>query len=474
LLTTRGDAYERTESGYTRKLEVYLMSLREAIESYHDLLTDELAGASQAQLDDQQQRRGLFFNQRPLCTVLRPRFMTPEQYRFLQTRVRLLLHTLDKVYHVALEDANFRAQFGLLDWEEQLLRHDPGFRAPSPTSRVDTFFVTGRGGLRLTEYNAETPASPAYNDMLAEAFLGLPVMREFLRHYEVRTLPARHSVLYALLDAYEQWAGHREAPRIAILDWREVPSYNEFVMFADYFKSQGLDCIIADPREVEYRNGQLVAGDFHITLIYKRVLISELIERGGIDQPIVQAVLDGAACMVNPFRCKILHKKASLAVLSDERNANLFTEEELEAIEAHIPWTCRVEERYANYHGQAVDLVPFILEHRERLVLKPNDEYGGKGIILGWETDSSGWAQALQIALTEPYIVQERVTIPSEPYPSVIDGHLELIDRMLDTNPFVFYGDYMDGCLSRLSTQALLNVTAGSGSAVATFVVEKR
>jgi len=474
LLTARGDAYERAESGYARKLEVYLMSLREAIESYHDLLTDELAGASQAQLDDQQQRRGLFFNQRPLCTVLRPRFMTPEQYRFLQTRVRLLLHTLDKVYHVALEDANFRAQFGLLDWEEQLLRHDPGFRAPSPTSRVDTFFVAGRGGLRLTEYNAETPASPAYNDMLAEVFLGLPVMREFLRNYEVRTLPARHSVLSTLLDAYKQWAGHREAPRIAILDWREVPSYSEFVMFADYFKSQGLECIIADPREVEYRNGKLVTGDFHITLIYKRVLISELIEHGGIDQPIVQAVLDGAACMVNPFRCKILHKKASLAVLCDERNANLFTEEELEAIEAHIPWTCRVEERYASYHGQAVDLVPFILEHRERLVLKPNDEYGGKGIILGWETDSSGWAQALQIALTEPYIVQERVTIPSEPYPSVIDGHLELIDRMLDTNPFVFYGDYMDGCLSRLSTQALLNVTAGSGSAVATFVVEKR
>ncbi len=451
------------------------MSLREAIESYHDLLTDELAEASQAKLDDQQRQRGLFFDQRPLCTVLRPRFMTPEQYRFLQSRVRLLLHAFDKAYHVALEDAAFRSQFGLLDWEEELVRDDPGFRVPSPTSRVDTFFVTGRGGLRLTEYNAETPASSAYSDILAEVFYGLPVMREFLRHYEVRMLPSRHSVLHALTDAYEQWCGHRrEAPRIAILDWREVPSYSEFVMFADYFKSQGLECIIADPREVEYRNGQLVSGDFHITLIYKRVLISELIERGGMDQPVVRAVRDGAVCMVNPFRCKILHKKASLAVLSDERNAGLFSDAELEAIEAHIPWTCRVEERHTRYHGQVVDLLPFILEHRENLVLKPNDEYGGKGIVLGWETDPGGWAQALQTALTEPYIVQERVAIPSEPFPSVINGRLELIDRMLDTNPFVFYGDYVDGCLSRLSTQALLNVTAGSGSAVATFVVDKR
>ena len=178
--------------------------------------------------------------------------------------------------------------------------------------------------------------------------------------------------------------------------------------------------------------------------------------------------------MVNPFRCKILHKKASLAVLSDERKSDLFNDAELEAIEAHIPWTCRVEERHASYHGRRIDLLPFILDHREKLVLKPNDEYGGKGIVLGWETDASSWAEAIQDALTDPYIVQERVTIPSEPFPSMVDGHVRLIDRMLDTNPFVFYGNYMDGCLSRLSTEALLNVTAGSGSAVATFVVEKR
>src|SRR5260221_9571408 len=99
--------------------------------------------------------------------------------------------------------------------------------------------------------------------------------------------------------------------------------------------------------------------------------------------------------MVNPFRCKILHKKASLAVLSDERNANLFTEEELEAIEAHIPWTCRVEERYASYHGQAVYLVPFVLEQRAPQELQPNDEDGGKGNMLESGSRASGVADVL-------------------------------------------------------------------------------
>ena len=70
------------------------MSLREAIQRYHDLLSDDLAAASQAQLEAQQEQRGLIFGGRPLCTVLRPRFMTPEQYRFLQSRMSMLLHAL--------------------------------------------------------------------------------------------------------------------------------------------------------------------------------------------------------------------------------------------------------------------------------------------------------------------------------------------------------------------------------------------
>ena len=126
-------------------------------------------------------------------------------------------------------------------------------------------------------------------------------------------------------------------------------------------------------------------------------------------------------------------------------------------------------------HGGApIDLVPFIIEHKDELVLKPNDEYGGKGIVLGWEVDDAAWAEALRTALKDPYIVQERVSLPSEPYPSIVDGRLLVADRMLDTAPYVVYGEYVDGCLTRLSTAALLNVTAGGGSSVPTLLVDKR
>jgi hypothetical protein len=450
------------------------MALQQAIDDYHALLSDDVAQESQEQLDEQLRRRGLFFGERPLCTVLRPRFLTPAQYAFLQQRVQALLPAFDRAYRRAAIDDRFRAQFGLADWEEQLFHDDPGFPDPSPVSRLDAFFTHGRGGLRFTEYNAETPAAAAYSDVLAEVTYGLPIMRLFLRRYEVRPLPARHHVMHALLAAYRSWSGRRQAPSIVILDWREVPTYSEFVITAEYLRSQGLACIIADPREVEYRSGKLYAGATHVDLIYKRVLITELVQRGGIEHPLIRAVRDREACMVNPFRCKLLHKKASLAVLSDERNAALFDDDERAAIDAHIPWTRTVEERHTTLHGRDIDLVGHVAAHRDRFVLKPNDEYGGTGIVLGWTVGEDEWQAALRRALAEPTIVQERITLPLEPYPALVDGRVLVHERILDTAPFVFHGAFMDGCLTRLSSDPLVNVTAGGGSSLATFVVAPR
>src|SRR5258707_12547071 len=118
----------------------------------------------------------------------------------------------------------------------------------------------------------------------------MPVMRAFQRRYHVTPLPTMPSVHNTLLDTYRQYAGRRESPRIAILDWREVPTYSEFVLFQEYFRSLGLECVIADPREGEYTGGRLMAGDFHVTLIYKRVLIRELLDRCGPEHPAIRAV----------------------------------------------------------------------------------------------------------------------------------------------------------------------------------------
>src|SRR3982750_3568234 len=102
--------------------------LRDAIDEYHDLLDVERAAESQERLDDQLRQRGLFFGDRALCTVLRPRFMSPAQYRFLQKRAAVVLSAFRKAHRAAIDDAGILEQFRLADWERQLVPVNPGFR----------------------------------------------------------------------------------------------------------------------------------------------------------------------------------------------------------------------------------------------------------------------------------------------------------------------------------------------------------
>ena len=231
----------------------------DAVRVYHDLLTDDLAAASQERLDEQQKRRGLCFGTRPLCTVSRPRFLTVGQYRFLRSRVAVLLGAFDAVQRRAVADDDFRRRFRLTPQEETLFAIEPGFPCATPTARLDAFFTPGGGDggeLFFTEYNAETPAAPAYSDELGEVFSTLPIVAAFRRRYDAVVPPARPGVYHALAESFAHWRGRRELPRVGILDWSEVPTYSEFVLFQEYFRDQGLECVNADPREVEYRDGK--------------------------------------------------------------------------------------------------------------------------------------------------------------------------------------------------------------------------
>jgi len=445
------------------------------VRAWHDGLTESLALESAAWLTERQLERGIAFGERPLCTVLRPRLMRAHEYDTLRAVCTDLLGAFRTAGEAALDDEVFRKQFRLADWEETLLQTAPRLHVTSPLGRLDAFIDPADGIPRITEYNGETPAGTAYCDALSELFLAMPAMRPFAKQWTVRPLPARNHLLNTLLDTWHQFRGVRTIPSIAIVDWHDVPTVSEFNLSRDYFQSMGCECIITTPDALTYEHGKLRdASGVVIDLIYKRVLIHELVEECGLEHPMVRAVVDGAVCMVNPFSCKPLHKKASLAVLSDERNAARFTSAQRDVIARHVPWTRIVEERRSTIDNGEIDLVPWIGDHKDELVLKPNDDYGGTGIVLGWEVDNADWEIAVTRALTEPYIVQRRIALPKEPFAAIIDGALTLDERIVDTAPFCWDGSWADGMLCRISTSTLVNVTAGGGSTIPTFVVEPR
>jgi len=238
----------------------------------------------------------------------------------------------------------------------------------------------------------------------------------------------------------------------------------------------GVPVVLADPRDLAFDGKALTAHGAKIDLVYRRVLINDIVARPQECEALVKAYAANAVCVANTFRCKIPHVKAFFAVLTDERNGALFSHGERDLIHRHIPWTRVVEDTDTAHYGNHIELLDFIRKNRSNLVLKPSDEYGGSGVTLGWETNERDWDEAIgrAVSATSPtaakpaeqrgaWIVQERIPIRREVFPYITPAKtIEFRDMLVDFAPYLFRGK-LAGFLTRLSATGLANVTSGGG-----------
>ncbi|HEU4328342.1 MAG TPA: hypothetical protein VFS21_34710 [Roseiflexaceae bacterium] len=453
------------------------MDLHDAIDHYHRLLDPDSARATFEQLDVALRTRGLLVGRdsRLICSVLRPRFVTEAQYNALIGAATLIGRAVRKVGMAALEDQALLQPYALTSDEQALLAIDPGYPGASVFGRLDGFLAPDGSSCYFVESNLESPAGIAYDEALAEIFGQFPVLHAFQERFHAEPLPVRPALQQLLLDTYRAWGGSG-TPTVAIVDFRGVATWPEFEHLRERFGADGIPTLLADPSELRYEGGRLRAGDTPIDLVYRRVLQHEFLAAHNLDHPLVRAYADGAVCVVNPFRSKPVHTKLIMALLSDQDGAAhaLLDEDERAAVQRHVPWSRLLREGVTRYGGERIDLLAFARSNRERLVLKPNDEYGGAGVLLGWETPQEHWEQALDAALGAPHIVQERVPLPEEHYPTwTPEQGLLYTPRYVDSDPCVF-GDRALGCLTRIAATALLNVSAGGGSAPPTFLIRER
>jgi hypothetical protein len=440
-----------------------------AASSYHDLLrsSPSLGRETYEALLKAHDQHELMIRDRMLCNVLRPRFITPERLDELARISALVASLMERCGEHLLQSDRSLDLVDASEQEREIWAIDPGYPGLTLTSRLDSF-MSGDNPL-FVEYNAESPAGIAFTDVLTEIFQHLPVMRAWEDRPGLERFYGRERLLETLLWAYEYWGG-RGTPSIAIVDWEDVVTKRDFELCQSYFADRGVPSVITDPRKLEYRSGHLWSGDVPITMVYRRVLLHELLEKAGEAQNLLRAYRDGAVCVVNSPRSKLLHKKAIFALLSDHSVGLELTEEEQSVVDASIPWTRFLVEGTTDYEGSQVNVVDFICEEKERLVLKPVDDYGGRGVVLGWETGPEEWQAEVEKRMQEHYVVQERVPQPEAEFPVIQDGNLEFVQLVLDTNPLLFRGR-LGSILTRISDSALLNVTAGTGSTTPTFVV---
>ena len=440
-----------------------------AADDYHRLLRDErgLVEELEAHFFDKMRAAKLTFGGRVLCPYLRPNFVSPADYEEIRGACRAIFAAIEKAEARLGEDLWRRVD--LTDDERELVAIDPGYRRLSPSARLDSFLTTT--AYQYVELNAETPAGIGYNEVLVDIFLELALVKKFQERWTLTRFQARERLLETLLGCYREAGGKEAHPTIAIVDYEEVPTRTEHHLFREFFESRGYPALVCDPRHLSYEDGRLRQDGNAIDIVYKRLLVNELLERRQANAAFLQAARDRAVTVVNPFRCKPIHKKAIFAVLTDDELQPMWSAAERAAIAAHVPWTRRVREGRTTRHGRQIDLVAFVREGRERLVMKPNDEYGGKGVFIGWECSAAQWDEALQHALASSYVVQEKVELQRMSFPE-LQPDLRFRDLVVDLDPFVFNGE-VEGFLTRLSSTSLANVTSGGGQ-VPSFLVQPR
>jgi hypothetical protein len=433
-----------------------------AIAEYHELLAADktLSPVVLEKLREAMRARRLTYGNRPIGVALRPHLLERKQFDALAAEAELIGRALERIAAAAVQSPAVMAQLGLTQAQQKLAMIDPGFTGAAVTTRLDGF-VHGQD-IKFVEYNAENPSSVSDQEGLNRLLFELPAMSIFAQRYRLQQFSVVEKLLTTLLATYREWSGAAGVPNIAILDWKNLPTANEFILLRDHFAARGVRTIICSPDELEYNRGRLRCGDFEIDLVYKRIIIHEFLAEYDETHPLVRAYVNHHVCLVNPFRCKIMHKKASFELLTDEAYASWFTSKERAAIARSIPWTRRIADRRTTYHGDSVELVDFVRRNRARLVLKPNDDYGGHGVHFGPRLDQPAWDNAIATALSSDYVVQEAIDLSPEPFPIFNQTNWNLQPMFVDTNPFLFSGKVC-GAMVRLSNSPVVNVTSGGG-----------
>ncbi|MHB8895015.1 MAG: hypothetical protein ACYC99_07550 [Candidatus Geothermincolia bacterium] len=403
--------------------------------------------------------------------VLRPLFMSAGQIALQRAASEAIVSAHRKVIHAALEDDALKARHfsSFFEWTEQVLGLDRPGPVHATCLRLDGSIVDGRPV--FFELNADMPQGIGLVDSCARFIAELPFVEEFDLDHPSKPMLLQEQFLQALLSEWESWGG-KGSPRICFATWRDEPvRRTDMILNCEYLASRGFDAVVADPRELDFNGGSLSIDGRIIDLVYRVASTAETLDKPDEMDALVRAEKAGAVLMINSFRSELLGHKAMFALLQDEMLQGMLTPDEKTAVRNCIPWTrIMCDGLCKDFSGAEIDLVNWVLDRREELVLKPTHDFGGHGVTLGSCSDQSEWESAVLTALEHDFIVQRKIGLGRSGYP-VAEKGIPIYEFYEDVDPLML-GNRFAGCITRLSADEITNVHL-HGAIGATFELER-
>lgn len=284
----------------------------------------------------------------------------------------------------------------------------PGASTPV-YGRPDVFF--DGTAFRLLELNTGSELGGVDWPAVNEAYLRLPDFRRFAQEQRLGHVDTGNEIANYLRRLAAPVTGGAD-PVVALVDIAETMTvwHDSYVSFVEHMAPRGIDIRITHIADLTERDGRLCVDGTPIDVAMRYFTLEEFCAEPRAEEwiaPVLRAQEKDTIAFFASFDHGITANKGNLALVSQLREDGRLSAEEAAVVDRILPWTRRVTAR----------VLDRCRADQQRLVIKPCSGSSGKGVTVGWEVSEAEWEQALDAALDQTYVVQERITGELETMP---------------------------------------------------------
>ncbi len=384
---------------------------------------------------------------KPVPFLYQLMFFTREDIETFKKIGKTMISIANKLVKKYKESPDFRKKFGYSKLLEELILTDHGYDVNVPIGRFDIFYG-GPNNFKFCELNTDGSSAMNEDNTIGRILLETESMKIMKEQYSISYFELIYKWVDESIKIFNKFNPNIEKPNVAIVDFVESGTPNEFEEFKKAYINRGYNAVIADPRDLKYINGSLYSGDFKIDLVYRRIVTRELIDRSDEIQDFINAYRDKAVCVIGPIKSQIMHNKIIFKILHEKDVQELFTEEERDYINKHVPYTNLFSGDRAVYDE--------VLNNKDKYILKPMDLYASKGVYAGRDFSSDEWKKRLDECWNKDYLYQEFCVPFTRDFVEFEDGKVK-VSKFGHIIGLFMYNEELAGMYTRIGKNSIIS-----------------
>lgn len=313
-----------------------------------------------------------------------PRLFNRRTHQVMKDTAETAHRILCKIIARYLEDPDYRLVFDFDPRLEKLILLPRGYDSLLPFARVDTFLDETDYRVRFCEFNGDGSSGMNENREITNSIVGSSTFREFARRHRVEGCELFDSWVDRFLDIYATYRHRVDSPRVAICDYLENGVVDEFYLYRDAFVRHGVDCVVADVRELHFDGGGLRdGGGGRVDAVWRRCVTNDVIDHWDESQELIAAVEAEKVALIGSFAGHIVHDKQIFKALFDSRTTSFLDADEVSFVEATVPSTHFLDEEHVDLSRIRAD--------KDAWIIKPTDHYGADDVYAGRSVSQGEW-----------------------------------------------------------------------------------